>query len=65
MATTEKRACANCCAYYNDECMNGLGYTQPTDVCESHKTWAEDRAEDEAINRFRASLGLPPLRPIE
>lgn len=68
------RTCANCCAYENGECWNlvtfrhGDGpyeHPKPTDVCPDHKTWDEDRAEDDAISRFRTSLGLPPRRPIE
>jgi len=60
-----KRTCANCCAYESGECMNGLGDVNPGDVCSIHKSMDEDRREDEAIARFRASLGLPPRRPLE
>jgi len=62
MGDVEKRVCANCCAYDAGECMNGLGYINPGDRCSEHLTWAEDRREDEALNRFRALIGLPPLR---
>lgn len=39
MPDAEKRACANCCAYENGECMNGLGYVKPGDRCDQHRTW--------------------------
>jgi hypothetical protein len=67
----QNRTCATCCAYDKDsnECMNLVSFIfsdgsskQPglTDCCHEHKTWEEDRREDQAIARFRAKLGLPP-----
>ena len=64
------RACSNCCAYENVACWNLVTFDhgngsgdapRPDDCCPDHKTWEEDRREDEALDRFRAALGLSPL----
>lgn len=63
MSALSKRTCANCCAYEEGECMNGLGAVSPGDRCDSHKSIEEDRREDDAIKRFRKRLGLPDRKP--
>jgi hypothetical protein len=55
------RTCSNCCSYDQGECCNGIGIFDPEGCCDQHMTLEEDRKETEALNRFRASLGLPPL----
>lgn len=60
MSDIERRACSTCCSYENGECMNGIGNVTPDGVCNLHKTWGEDRRDDEALMRFRLSIGLPP-----
>ena len=65
MTESQKRTCGNCCAYEDGECMNGLGEVKADSRCDQHKTWGEDRREDEAVNRFFVSINLPPRKPIE
>jgi len=64
--TAAERSCANCCARdpVDGECMNGMGARGPEYWCEEHKTWDQNRADDEAIQRFFAAIGIgPKTRP--
>ncbi|WP_028310995.1 hypothetical protein [Derxia gummosa] len=58
------RRCSNCQAFETEasECLNGLGVMQPDGVCEQHRSIEESKADDEAMQRFRSSIGLPPMR---
>jgi hypothetical protein len=62
-----KRACSNCQAWgaEEQECWNGLSEIGPDGCCHLHRTVKEDQAETGAINRYRAQLGLPPLKIAE
>lgn len=70
--TNPERNCATCCAFVDgSDCQNYVTWDhgngpgevpRPNDCCPSHKTWDEDRAEDDAISRFRKALGLPPRK---
>jgi len=42
--------------------MNGVvGSVTANGSCEDHQTDEENAREEDALNRFRATLGLPPL----
>lgn len=71
MDQISKRQCHNCCAFKDGECMNLVSFSfnggprevpTPTDTCPNHKTWDEDRRDDEAMARFRVAAGLPRQR---
>lgn len=55
------RTCATCRSYDDGECWNGIGHVNSDDRCNQHMSHEEDRREDEALNRFRVSLGSPPI----
>lgn len=75
MSNPQTRSCANCCAFkvldgeVKIGCGKGVAFrpfggggwraARSYDACDSHKTHEED-AEGAALDRFRATLGLPP-----
>lgn len=56
----EQRRCANCCAYEDGECMNGIGRVNARDRCDAHQTEAELDAWFVAVTAIRTARGLPP-----
>lgn len=54
------RICANCVALDDGECMNSGARPNPNDSCSEFKSIEQDRKDDEAMAKFRKSLGLPP-----